>query len=285
MSSSDSSFGSVGPTPRFGRLRMRRGAPPQDAVLRMEHFHVTAAEKRRREAMERSRGRLVLTAGMFAFLFTVVCFRVAWVTVIRPVHAVFVQPPMPLIAKGPLQPITDIVTPGQRAMIVDRNGQPLAISEPTREAFADPNAIGDPVVVANQLKKILPRLDLADAIKRLSDTSKHFVYIERQITPDEEARINNLGIPSVDFHDTFERNYPLGRVAAHVLGGVGIDQNGIAGAELAFDKRLRTNGEPLRLSIDVRVQNVVREELEAAKDEFHAIGVYRSFGCDSLRQP
>lgn len=272
MSSSDSSFGSAGIPPRFGRLRMRRGAPPQDAVLRMEHFHVTAAEKRRREAMERSRGRLVLTAGMFALLFTVVCIRVAWVTVIRPVHAVFVQPPMPPIAKGPLQPITDIVTPGQRAMIVDRNGQPLAISEPTREAFADPNAIGDPVQVAHQLKTILPRLNLDDAIKRLSDVSKHFVYIERQITPDEEARINNLGIPSVDFHDTFERNYPLGRVAAHVLGGVGIDQNGIAGAELAFDKRLRSNGEPLRLSIDVRVQNVVREELEAAKDEFRAIG-------------
>lgn len=272
MSSSDSSFGSVGPSPRFGRLRMRRGAPPQDAVLRMEHFHITAAEKRRREAMERSRGRLMITAGLFAFLFTVVCFRVAWVTVIHPVRAIIVQQTMPPIAKGPLQPITDIVTPGQRAMIVDRNGQPLAISEPTREAFADPNAIGDPVVVAQQLKAILPRVDVAELTKRLSDTSKHFVYIERQITPDEEARINNLGIPSVDFHDTFERNYPLGRVAAHVLGGVGIDQNGIAGAELAFDKRLRQSGEPLRLSIDVRVQNVVREELEAAKDEFKAIG-------------
>ena len=72
---------------RFQRMRMRRGAPPQDAVLRMEHFHVTAAEKRRREAMERSRGRLVITAGLFAALFTVVCFRVAWVTVIHPVHA------------------------------------------------------------------------------------------------------------------------------------------------------------------------------------------------------
>ena len=157
-------------------------------------------------------------------------------------------------------------------MIVDRNGQPLAISEPTREAFADPNAIGDPVVVARQLKTILPRVDVAELTKRLSDTAKHFVYIARQITPDEEARINNLGIPSVDFHDTFQRNYPLGRVAAHVLGGVGIDQNGIAGAELAFDKRLRDSGEPLRLSIDVRVQNVVREELLAAKDEFKAIG-------------
>ena len=113
---------------------------------------------------------------------------------------------------------------------------------------------------------------MAEAIRRLSGTSKHFVYIERQITPDEEAPINNLGIPSVDFHNTFQRNYPLGRVAAHVLGGVGIDQNGIAGAELAFDKRLRDSGEPLRLSIDVRVQNVVREELLAAKNEFNAIG-------------
>src|SRR5580698_8626490 len=154
MSSSDSSFGSVGPTSRFGRLRMRRGAPPQDAVLRMEHFHVTAAEKRRREAMERSRGRLVLTAGMFALLFCLVCIRVAWVTVIRPVRGNFAQQSMPGVAKGPLRPITDIVTPGQRAMIVDRNGQPLAISEPTREAFADPTAIGDPAAAARQLKAV-----------------------------------------------------------------------------------------------------------------------------------
>ncbi len=238
----------------------------------MEHFHVTAAEKRRRETMERSRGRLVIAAGMFACLFTVVCFRVAWVTVFHPVQAKIARETMPTVAKGPLRPITDIVTPGQRAMIVDRTGQPLAISEPTREAFADPNAIGDPTEAAQKLKTILPRLNVKEAIKRLTDTRKHFVYIERQITPDEEARINNLGIPSVDFHETQQRNYPLGRVAAHVIGGVGIDQNGIAGAELAFDQRLRDNGEPLRLSIDVRVENVVREELLAAKEEFNAIG-------------
>ena len=179
---------------------------------------------------------------------------------------------LPAIAKEPLRPITDIVTPGQRAMIVDRTGQPLAISEPTREAFADPTAIGDPVAVVRQLKTVLPRLNAKEALRRLSETNKRFVYIERQITPDEEARINNLGIPSVDFHNTFQRHYPLGRVAAHVIGGVGIDENGVAGAELAFDKRLRESGEPLRLSIDVRVENVVREELLAAKQEFNAIG-------------
>jgi cell division protein FtsI (penicillin-binding protein 3) len=179
---------------------------------------------------------------------------------------------MPPIAKGPLQPITDILTPGARAMIVDRNGQPLAISEPTREAYADPNAIGDPVEAVQKLKTVLPRLDVDMTIRRLSDTGKHFVYIERQITPDEEARINNLGIPSVDFRQTQQRHYPLGRVAAHVIGGVGIDENGIAGAELAFDQRIRGDGTPLRLSLDVRVQNVVHEELSAAKHEFGAIG-------------
>ena len=272
MTSPDTPSDPAGGTPRFHRLRIRRGAPPQDAVLRMEHFHVTAAEKRRREAMERSRGRLVLTAAMFAMLFTVVGIRVAWVTVVRPVHAKIARDTTPPIAKGPLQPITDIVTPGQRAMIVDRTGQPLAISEPTREAFADPTAIGDPAAAARQLKTILPRLDVKEAIRRMSQTNKRFVYIERQITPDEEARINNLGIPSVDFHNTYQRHYPLGRVAAHVVGGVGIDENGISGAELAFDQRIRDSGEPLRLSLDVRVENVVREELLAAKQEFSALG-------------
>jgi cell division protein FtsI (penicillin-binding protein 3) len=253
-------------------MRMRRGAPPQDAVLRMEHFHVTAAEKRRRETMERSRGRLVIAAGLFAALFAVVSFRVAWVTIIRPVTMKVARESMPQVARGPLKPITETVMPGQRAMIVDRTGQPLAISQPTREAFADPSAIGDAADAVKKLKTVLPRLDAPAAIKRLSDTSKKFVYIERQITPDEEARINNLGIPSVDFRQTQQRNYPLGRVAAHVVGGVDIDQNGVAGVELAFDKRLRESGDPLKLSIDIRIENVVREELLAAKEEFGAIG-------------
>ena len=257
---------------RFHRLRIRRGAPPRDAVLRMEHFHVTAAERRRRETMARSRGRLVIAASVFASMFAVVAVRVAWVTIVHPVQAKIARDTMPPIAKGPLKPITDTVMPGQRAMIVDRMGQPLAISQPTREAFADPAAIGDPVDAVQKLKSVLPRLDAKKTIQRLSDMSKRFVYIERQITPDEEARINNLGIPSVDFRQTQQRHYPLGRVASHVIGGVGIDENGLSGVELAFDKRIRDDGTPLRLSLDVRVQNVVREELLAAKEMFGALG-------------
>ena len=256
----------------FRQMRMRRGAPPRDAVLRMEHFHVTPADKRRRIAEDRTRGRLVIAAAAFAAMFAVVAVRVAWVTVLHPVEARLVPDRLPHTANAVLRPITETVMPGQRAMIVDRTGLPLAISQPTRSVYADPNAVGDAAEAARQLKTVLPRLNTAQTIRRLTDRSKKFVYLERQITPNEEAAINNLGIPSVDFRQTQQRAYPQGRVAAHLIGGVDIDENGVAGVELAFDKQIREGGQPMRLSIDTRVQNIVREELEAAKTMFGAIG-------------
>ena len=257
---------------RFGQLRTRIGAAPKDAVPRMEHFQMSAVEKRRRDSLERTRGRIVISAGVFALAFGVVTVRVAWVTVIHPVAAHVTTEHMPQIANAVLKPITETAVPGQRAMIVDRTGQPLAISQPTLSVFADPNAITDPMEAARQLKTVLKRLDVDLTAKRLGDRTKKFVYLERQITPNEQARINNLGIPSVDFRETQQRHYPLGRVAAHIIGGVDIDENGVAGVELAFDKRIREGGDSLHLSLDNRIQAVVREELEAAKSEFGAIG-------------
>ena len=176
----------------------------------MEHFHVTAAEKRRRQDLARTRDRLVIAAGVFAAFFAVVTVRVAWVTVLRPVEARLAKQSVPAVAAGPLRPITETMLPGQRAMIVDRTGQPLAMSQPTRSVFADPSAIVDPLDTAKKLKTELPRLDVERTVKRLSDLTKRFVYLERQITPDEEARINNLGIPSVDFKQTQQRHYHQG---------------------------------------------------------------------------
>jgi cell division protein FtsI (penicillin-binding protein 3) len=103
-------------------------------------------------------------------------------------------------------------------------------------------------------------------------SEKKFVYLERQITPREEIAINNLGIPGIDFHPTQQRHYPMGRTAAQVLGGVDVDETGVAGVEAWFNKRLTDENTPLRLSLDVRVQEVVREELLAAMNEFEAIG-------------
>src|SRR3978361_139398 len=61
-------------------------------------------------------------------------------------------------------------------------------------------------------------------------------------------------------------------MAAQVLGGVDVDQSGFAGVERYFDERLRTNTDPLRLSVDLQVQAAVREELVKAMDTFTAIG-------------
>jgi cell division protein FtsI (penicillin-binding protein 3) len=256
---------------RYGRPSQRRGASRFDAVPRMENVRVTAPDLERRAALEKTRSRLVITAGGFVVLFMAVLAKLALATVI-----------MPMAPHRPERLVADIVAamphdsveatmPGQRAMITDRNGQPMAISLNTVSLFADPRQIGDAADAARQLKQVLPQLDLAETTERLQ-RDKKFVYIAREITPREELRINDLGIPGVDFRPTQHRVYPLGRTAAQVLGGVDVDENGFAGVEKYFDERLRTNTAPLRLSIDLQVQAAVREELGKAMDMFTAIG-------------
>jgi cell division protein FtsI (penicillin-binding protein 3) len=158
-----------------------------------------------------------------------------------------------------------------RATIEDRNGEILAISLPTAALYADPRQIIDATEAAHKLKKVLPSLDEEVARTRLS-TEKQFVYLDRQITPAEEIAVNDLGIPGVYFQRTQERRYPQGTVAAQVLGAVDVDGHGVAGVEKAFDQRLRDDADPLRLSIDVRVQAVMHDELSASMQEFQAIG-------------
>jgi cell division protein FtsI (penicillin-binding protein 3) len=137
--------------------------------------------------------------------------------------------------------------------------------------FADPRQIGDPDDAARKLRQVLPRLDAVEIADRLR-RDKKFIYLAREITPREELAINDLGIPGIDFRPTQHRQYPLGRTAAQVLGGVDVDQSGFAGVEKYFDERLRTSTEPLRLSIDLQVQAAVREELVSAMTTFSAIG-------------
>jgi cell division protein FtsI (penicillin-binding protein 3) len=256
----------------------RFGAPYAASVPRMEHVRVTAPDLARRAAMEKTRSRLVLAAGGFALLFCALALKLADATIIQPIlprpEAAFQHPPPPPPAGVALVSMTsaDLQTHAGRATITDRNGEILAISLPTASVIANPKEMFDAADDAARLKSVLPDLDEAEARKRLSDQSKSFVYIARHITPSQELRINDLGIPGIDFEPTDQRHYPLGRVAAQVLGGVDVDGQGVAGVERFFNDRLRSDPTPLRLSLDVRVQAVVRDELSKAMDEFHAIG-------------
>ncbi|CAH2599479.1 Cell division protein FtsI (Peptidoglycan synthetase) [Rhodovastum atsumiense] len=249
----------------------RFGAPREAAVPRMETVRITAPDLQRRAALERTRERLVLAAGGFALLFAALVVKLA--------DASIFDPRMPRLVEQRVKPpeppadgsASDLMLRAQRAMITDRNGEILAISLPTAAVYANPREMIDPAETARKLKSVLPRLDEDVVLERLSG-DKQFVYLARQITPREQLQINALGIPGVYFESTERRRYPMGRVAAQVLGGVDVDGNGVAGVERFFEQRLRDDPAPLRLSIDVRVQAVVRDELSRAMEEFSAIG-------------
>ena len=249
----------------------RRGAASADAVPRMEMVRVTEPDLQRRNALEKTRNRLVYTAFGFALLFLAVIAKLADATILQPLAPHRPEKPIAALFTAP-KAAAEATELGQRAMITDRNGQILAISLPTVAVFADPRQVIDPADVAHRLKEVLPRLDEDAARTRLSDTNRQFVYLERQVTPREQLAINSLGIPGIDFRPSEERHYPMGRTAAQVLGGTDVDEHGVAGVERYFDQRLFADSTPLRLSIDVRVQAVVRDELSKAMDEFQGIG-------------
>jgi cell division protein FtsI (penicillin-binding protein 3) len=252
----------------------RFGAPRESGVPRMENVRVTAPDLARRAALEKTRSRLVFAAFAFGVLFAAVVGKLADATIIRPVHpkeASVVERKV-LDPEAVAQDTAPVVGQGEhRASIIDRNGQELAVSMVTAEVYADPREMIDTADAAHRLKSVLPELDEKELAKRLAST-KQFVYVARRITPRQELAINSLGIPGISFEPSERRQYPLGRVAAQVLGGVDVDGHGVAGVERYFDKRLFSNPAPLRLSIDLRVQAVVREELLSAMTEFTAIG-------------
>ncbi|MAI88992.1 penicillin-binding protein 2 [Ponticaulis sp.] len=159
-----------------------------------------------------------------------------------------------------------------RAEILDRNGERLATSVSVYSLSADPTAIWDADYVATELMTVLPELDYETIVRRLSDTDRRFVWIQRGLTPVQRQRVFELGLEGLSFNEETRRLYPQRGLAAHVLGFTDVDGNGIAGIEYALDERLTQSDEPLRLTIDAGVQYSLETELEAAAISTHAQG-------------
>ncbi|WP_394085120.1 peptidoglycan D,D-transpeptidase FtsI family protein [Roseixanthobacter finlandensis] len=167
-----------------------------------------------------------------------------------------------------------------RPDIIDRNGDTLAIDVKSPSLFAEPRRLIDPDEALEGLLKVLPDLDVAEARARLN-SGKGFAWLKREITPAQQRAIYRLGLPGIGFVRENRRIYPDGPTISHVIGGVNVDNQGIAGLEKYIDGRglaeLHLAGfasdrqqEPVQLSIDIRVQNAVRDELVAAKEKFKA---------------
>ncbi|MCO6388060.1 MAG: peptidoglycan D,D-transpeptidase FtsI family protein [Aliihoeflea sp.] len=168
-----------------------------------------------------------------------------------------------------------------RPDIVDRNGLVLATDIKSASLFAEPRRIVDPNEAIEKLRTVLPDLDYNQTYQRLS-TDAGFVWLRRQLSPRQQADIMALGIPGVGFRTEKKRFYPGGATASHVLGLVNVDNRGTAGMEKYIDDQgladLQASGlaiagdlAPVKLSIDLRVQHIVHDELVQAMEKYQAI--------------
>jgi len=167
-----------------------------------------------------------------------------------------------------------------RPDIIDRNGEILATDVKAPSLFGEPRRIIDKDEAIELLTATLPDLDTGEVRDRLT-SRKGFVWLKREITADQQQEIHRLGIPGIGFLRENKRVYPTGSEVAHLIGLVNIDNQGIAGMEKWLDSNgladLHRAGfatdrlqRPVELSVDLRVEHALRDELLKAKEKFHA---------------
>ncbi len=212
----------------------------------------------RSAALEQARGRLMLVSAFFIVIYALIAVRVVDLTLVQ----------------GSVSPdrrasLSDSSMPAlHRADIVDRNGALLATTIKMASLYVDPVFIDDPVFTAKGLIKIFPDLNYGNVLKKLQSKSR-FVWLKRKITPDEQYAVLELGQPGLNFKKEDRRVYPQGGLAAHLVGYTNLDNKGLAGVERSFDSLLE-GGQELKLTLDIRLQHVLRREVGRAISEFAA---------------
>lgn len=217
----------------------------------------------KRSTLDLARGRIVLLSAIFVLCYIVIVARV--------VDLCLIQGEMK--KEDAVSVMEKEETPQaavKRADILDRNGVILARSLKTASLYADPKYIQDPAAVAKDLVKVFPDLSYGDLLQKLQ-SQKRFVWIKRNMTPDDQYKILYLGYPGLSFKEEERRIYPQGSLAAHAVGYTGIDGHGLGGIEASFDKLLMSRTDPLMTTIDVRIQHALRRETYNAMKAFHGI--------------
>lgn len=174
----------------------------------------------------------------------------------------------------------DVIT-ATRPPILDRNGLEMAVDIRVPSLFAEPRRIIDVEEAVQKLRTVLPDLDESWLRNRLTG-DKGFVWVQRELSPVIQDRVMRLGIPGIDFITESKRFYPGMNEASHILGSTNIDNQGIAGIEAHMDGEnvallqdlglARGNAlAPVELSVDMRVQHVMHEQLIDALERYKAV--------------
>jgi cell division protein FtsI (penicillin-binding protein 3) len=203
-----------------------------------------------------------------------------------------------LIARAERQQSGTRTTPGKRGDILDRRGHLLATSVDVDSIYAVPSEIDDDAAAVAKLCGALRDCSARDR-DALTDRLQHqraFTYVRRQVSPDEARRVAALNMEGVGFIKESRRFYPNKELAAHLLGYVGVDGNGLEGLESTYDSQIRgkpgtilihtdakrhafsrferppTTGATVELTIDEYLQHIAEQELRRGIEENRAKG-------------
>lgn len=231
------------------------------------------------------RARFVLTLLVAAFLMLI-----ARSVYLQAMRTEFLQ------EKGEARYARVLEVPATRGRILDRKGEALAVSTPVKSIWAMPDAVSQEPVARAALARALGMAP-ADLERRIAGgEGRDFVYLKRQVPPEEAQRVAALGVPGVFQHKEFRRYYPGGEIAAHLVGFTGVDDVGQEGLELAYQDslggrpgsrrvikdrlgrvvedigsvRAGQDGRDLVLAIDAKIQSIAYGALKSAVERHRA---------------
>ena len=201
-----------------------------------------------------------------------------------------------LMRQGDARMVREVPIPAHRGMILDRRGEPLAVSAPVVSLWANPQVLGEDIEQAKQVAQNLglPEVEFLERLARLKN--KEFMYLKRSVNPVEAEAVLSNNWNGVHGVQEFQRYYPAAEVATHLVGFNNIDDQGQEGMELAYepwlqgtsgkkvvqkdrtgrtvkDLQLLSSAQPgkdLTLSIDLRMQYVAYRELKAVVQQHKA---------------
>jgi cell division protein FtsI (penicillin-binding protein 3) len=220
-----------------------------------------------------TRRRIALTMAGFGLVYGAIGGRLAY-------YGIIAEPETTGSVNVPRQQLSI-----SRPDLLDRNGEVLATDIKTISVYAEPRRIVASIgadEVYDTLQHVLPNLRAERGLLKRLASQAGFTFVKRDVTPDDKQKIFNLGLPGIGFIEENKRFYPGGGLAAHVLGFVDVDNYGKAGIEKYIDREsglgeLQKLGmvpdrglKPQRLSLDQRVQHVVRDELLEAVEKSRA---------------
>ncbi|MEL7535990.1 MAG: penicillin-binding transpeptidase domain-containing protein [Pseudomonadota bacterium] len=215
--------------------------------------------KQRREAnAKRFRFRSVVVNGFFIAISVVLVGRAAHLQVLQ---QDFLQD------EARKRHVREVTLSAHRGPIVDRNGEPMAVSTPVDSVWANPRLLGPAIDDVPALSRMID-VDGDQLLRRISRSAdREFVYLRRHLPPARAANVMALDLPGVALQREYRRFYPAGEVVGHVLGFTNIDDQGQEGLEYAFDHWLA--GQPGSKRVIKDEKGRVIEDVDSVRQARH----------------